>query len=76
MNKHPINLNNLVTRIMIKSNLSSNSIKLEVDMKVLRKMAFDMEEENFSTKTAGTMMVNGKRIKCMDGVNYTMKVVN
>jgi hypothetical protein len=45
-------------------------------MKALRKMDFDMEEESFSIKMVGTMMDNGKRIKCMDGVNYTMKVVN
>ena len=76
MNKHPINLNNLVTRIIIKSNLSYSNIKLEVDTKVLRKMDFDMEEESFSIKMVDTMMDNGKRIKCMDGVNYTIKVVN
>jgi hypothetical protein len=61
---------------MDKSNLLYNNTKLELDMKVSRKMDFGMEEESFSIKMVDIMMDNGKRIKCMGGVNYIMKVVN
>ena len=68
--------NNLETRIMFKSNLLLNNTKLEVDMKDLKKMVFDMGEESSFIKMVDIMMDNGKGIKCMDGVNYTMKEDN
>lgn len=42
-------------------------------MKDSRKMASGMEEANFSTKTVDIMMGNGKRTRCMAGVNYSTK---
>jgi hypothetical protein len=35
-----------------------------------------MAEASFIIKMEAIMMVNGRRIKCMDGVNSTIKVVN
>jgi hypothetical protein len=51
-------------------------MKQAADTKDLRKMDFDMVEENFSIRMEAIMMVNGKRIKCMDGENYFIKEVS
>jgi len=61
---------------MDKYNLLSNNMKQVADMKDLRKMDFDMVEENFFIKMEVIMMANGKRIKCMDGENYFIKEVS
>lgn len=59
-----------------KWNMSFKNMKLEVDMKALRKMELEMAEENSSIKMEDTMMENGKIIKCMVGESYFTKETN
>ena len=77
MNRLLINLHNQrIKTVLHKYNSLFSNTKLVVSTKGLRKMDLGMAEASFIIKMEAIMMVNGRRIKCMDGVNSTIKVVN
>lgn len=72
-------MNHLLLKIgnkEIKSNTLFKSMRLVLDMKDTRRTGSGMEKVNSITRMVDTMMENGRKIKCMAGENFTMKVVN
>ena len=62
--------------LLNKWSLWFKSMKREANMKVIKKIMLEMEEESSFIKMEAIMMDNGEIIKCMAGASFTMKVEN
>ncbi len=51
-------------------------MRMVVDMKVLKVMAWGMEKVNFIIKKVAIMMGNGKIIICMVLEDFTIQIIN
>ena len=58
------------------NNTLLKNMKLEADIKDLKVITWETEEENFIIKMEGIIKANGRIIKWIGTVNYIIKVVN